>query len=346
MKAFVTGSTGLLGSNLVRQLLEQGHDVVALARSPQKAQQQLGTLARLSVVKGDIEDLAGFAEHLRGCDVLFHTAAYFRDYYGRGDHWPMLEKINVTGTIQLLNAAERAGVTKTIYVSSSGVIGTEGVGTVDESTPPGKLQQTNLYFKSKVQAEHQLLAWLKTHHMPVVQILPTWIWGPGDAAPTAAGQLTLDFLNGKLPGIIEGRITIVDVRDVAQAMINAVKLGRNGERYIIANKQAALEEILLTLEKVSGVPAPNMRIPYRMALVVAYASEAMAQLRGTDTVITVVGIRTLQDRSTFSTAKAERELGITLRQLEDTLRDEVAWYRANQPEKLTNTAARLKPIQA
>lgn len=345
MKVFVTGSTGMVGSNLVRHLLEQGHEVNALARTPAKAAKQLGESPRLRVVKGDMEDVCAFAQHLRGSDVLFHTAAYFRDYFGNGDHWPMLEKINVAGTIELLNKAEQAGVKKAIYVSSSGVLDSRRVGIVDEHSPAGEMQEQNLYFKSKVLAEQKLLEWLKTHSLPVVQILPGWIWGPGDAAPTAAGQLVLDYLNGKLPGIIEGRSNIVDARDVAQAMINAVEHGRNGERYLVSNTPATIEELLLGLQKASGLPAPTMRISYRMALLVAYASEFAARLRGKDTLITVEGIRTLQDRGTFSSEKAMRELGVSFRSLDETLRDTVMWYRAQQPEKITRPQA-IKTVVA
>ena len=83
-----------------------------------------------------------------------------------------------------------------------------------------------------------------------------------------------------------------------------------------------------------------------MALLVAYASEAMARLRGTDTVITVEGIHTLQDRSTHSAAKAKCEVGISIRPLEDTLRDEVIWYRTNQPEKIKTSTAHLQTAKA
>lgn len=335
MKAFVTGSTGMVGSNLVRLLLEQGHDVIALARTPAKAAKQLGESPRLRVVKGDMDSVSDFAQHLSGSDVLFHTAAYFRDYYGNGDHWPMLEKINVKGTLELLDKAEQAGVKKVIYVSSSGVLDSRREGMVDENSPAGDMQSRNLYFKSKVLAEQALMKWLKTHSLPVVQILPSWIWGPGDAAPTAAGQLVLDYLNGKLPGIVEGRSNLVDARDVAQAMINAVEKGRSGERYLISNTPATLEELLLGLQKVSGLPAPTMRIPYPVALMVCYASEFSARLRSKDTLMTVEGVRTLQDRGTFSAAKAKRELGATFRPLEETLRDTVMWYRAQQPERIT-----------
>ena len=354
MKAFVTGSTGLLGSNLVNLLLDQGHEVMALARSPQKAREVLGESPRLTVLKGDMEDVAAFAGHLRGQEVLFHVAAYFRDYFGSGDHWPMLEKINVNGTMQLLDQAEAAGIRKVIYVSSSGVIGTDAAGTdaagtesggvVNEDTPPGKMQQSNLYFKSKVIAEQRLLEWLKTHSLPVVQILPTWIWGPGDAAPTAAGQLVLDFLNRKLPGIVEGSSTIVDARDVAQAMIAAVDTGRSGERYLIANQRVTLAEILRGLEKVSGVPGPRTYIPFRLALLVAFFSETAARLRGTTTLITIEGIRTLQDHADYSADKARRELGHRPRPLEETLRDSVNWYLLHQLEKIANPSVQ-KPVR-
>lgn len=84
MRALVTGSTGLLGNNLVRTLPDAGHEVWALARSKEKARRELGGAA-VQVVVGDIRNVADFAYDLRGIDVIFHTAAYFREYYLRGD---------------------------------------------------------------------------------------------------------------------------------------------------------------------------------------------------------------------------------------------------------------------
>ncbi|MBC8171474.1 MAG: NAD-dependent epimerase/dehydratase family protein, partial [Anaerolineae bacterium] len=169
MKAFVTGSTGLLGSNLVNLLLAQGHEVKALVRSEAKARKFL-TDPRIEIIQGDMEKVDGFAAELQGCDVLFHTAAYFREYYGPGDHWATLEKINVHGTIRLLELAEKAVVKKVIYVSSSGVIGRKPDGSpADETTAPDQLaERENLYFKSKVAAEQAVANFLKTHHLPVV----------------------------------------------------------------------------------------------------------------------------------------------------------------------------------
>ncbi len=341
MKAFVTGSTGLLGSNLVQRLLAQGHEVVALTRSLEKAQRLLGTSSQLRVVKGDIENNDSFAAELTGCDVLFHCAAYFREYYGGGsreNHWAKLEQINVLGTIDLLNRAERAGLKKVIYVSSSGVIGRTSDGRAgDESTPPDRATEENLYFASKVLAEQKVAEWLKTHELPVVLILPTWMYGPQDAGPTSAGNVVLTHLKRQLPAIPPGGSAVVDARDVAQAMINAVEHGRSGERYIVSNEYRTLASISSTLESVSGVPATRVRLSYPVALAVGWLSQTAASLQGKETLITVSAIKTMYQALDVSAAKARRELGFQPRSFEQTLRDTVNWYRTQQTQLVASS---------
>jgi dihydroflavonol-4-reductase len=339
MDAFVTGSTGLLGSNLVRLLLAQGHKVTALVRSRTKAERVFAGL-NVSFVEGDMQDVAGFAPKLAGTDVLFHTAAYFREYYTVGDHWKLLEAINVRGTVELLEAAERHGVKKAIYVSSAGVIGTKPNGAPGDETnilAPQKVE--NLYFRSKVLAEHAVDDFLKRSTLPVVLILPGWMFGPGDAAPTSAGQIVLDFLNQKLPGIVPGGGAPVDVRDVAQAMIVAVDRGVSGERYIVGgDNYVTMAQFFRTLEQVSGVPGPRLPIPPAIALVYGWASEQYSKLTGRPALATMEGVKTLLHWRHFTSAKAQRELGVTYRSLSETLRDTVAWYRANQPERVGGTS--------
>lgn len=330
MRAFITGATGLLGSNLARQLIDQGHQVTALVRSKAKAATQFAGLD-VDVVEGDMERVAAFAPQLDGHDVLFHTAAYFREAGAPGDHWPKLEQINVLGTMALLREAERRGIKKVIYVSSSGVIGGRPNGQPsDETVPPDDITFQSLYFKSKVVAEERLLEFLKTSALPVVQILPAWIYGPGDAAPTQAGQLVLDFINRRLPAEVDGYGSPVDVRDVAASMIAAVERGRSGERYIIGgDADYSFGQINAMLEEVSGVPRPALKLPYTAGLAVAFVMENIAKLTGKPTVVTVNGLRTIRLRRPLSSAKAQRELGVMPRLFVDTLRDTVAWYRAN-----------------
>ncbi len=330
MKAFVTGSTGLVGSNLVRQLVAQGWDVKALARSAEKAERLLGDLDAVEIVVGDMGDVAGFADHLNDGDVLFHTAAYFREYYGSGteeEHWRTLMQINVDGTLNLLREAEARGVSKVIYVSSGGVIGKTADGSPgDETTPPDAQIMQNLYFKSKVIAEERIADFLAESSLPVVLILPAAIFGPGDAAPTASGQLLLDGLQGKLPAIPPGGFVTIDARDVADAMIAAVERGRSGERYIISSRYASIAEILRILGEVTGAATPRLPLPYPAAMAYAWGSELWARMTNTEPQATVAAIQTLTTRRDVVNDKARRELGLNPRPLEETLRDEVQWF--------------------
>lgn len=331
MKVFVTGSTGLLGNNLVRALVAAGHEVVGLVRSEARGRRLIGeTGARL--VRGDMRDVPGFAAALAGCEVVFHTAAYFREYYRRGDHADALEEINVKGTLALMTEADRQGVRRFVHTSSTGAIGATGDGTeADESTLPGALQQANLYFRSKVAGNTAIRAWRPARGMDVVEILPGWMWGPGDAGPTAAGQLVLDFLARKIPAVPDGGTCVVDARDVAAAMIAAAERGRAGERYIVAGVYRDVAELLRGLEAETGVAGPRWQLPYGLIFAFAFAAEIFAQVTRTEVLVTREAVRILHERHRLSSAKAVRELGARFRPLAETLRDTVAWQRAAPP---------------
>lgn len=327
MKVFVTGSTGLLGNNLVRLLMDRGFDVVGLVRSEEKAKRMFGE-TKAHFVKGDMRDVAGFAPAMEGCEALFHTAAYFREYYQPGDHAAALDEINIKGTIALMDEADRRGVRRFIHTSSSGTIGTKPDGSPgDEDTPPGPEQLANLYFRSKVDGDAKIRAWKGKKGMEVVEILPGWMWGPGDAAPTAAGRMAQDFLAGKIPGIVDGGTCMVDARDVASAMIAAMEKGRAGEKYIVAGSFHTLEEVLLGLGKASGVPAPKMRMPHPVVMMFAFLQETIGRLTGREVLVTREGVRAMHGKHRVTSAKAERELGVEFRALDNILRDVVRWYR-------------------
>lgn len=330
MKTFVTGATGLLGNNLVRSLVEQGHEVKALVRSAEKARKQFGDLRNIEFVIGDMTAVEEFADQLTGCDVLFHTAAYFREYARRGDPENLLQKINVDASVKLFAAANERSVKRGIFTSSSGTIGLKPDGSPgDETTPPAPIGFENKYFHSKVLAEKALNERASQWQMDVVHILPGLMFGPGDAGPTGVGQLVIDFLMQKVPGIPDAGTEIADARDVADAMIVAATQGRNQQRYIVGGRFHTLKEVFAILEQISGVSSPKFVLPKAMMMIVAWLTEKAASRRGVEANITVMGVKTLTAKLQASSALAERELNATFRPLTETLRDTVEWFVDN-----------------
>jgi dihydroflavonol-4-reductase len=303
--------------------------VRALVRSETKARQLLGDTGS-ELVLGDMQDVPGFAGALAECDVVFHTAAYFREYYASGDHWPRLEAINVHGTLALAEAAHARGVRRLIYTSSSATIGMRADGSAgDEDTPPAPIASENLYFKSKIIASQRLHELAASLGLDVVHVLPGWMFGPWDAAPTASGRLVLDFLAGALPPIPPGGMNAVDARDVAAGMIRAAAQGRAGHSYILGGPFVTLADVAHTLADVTGLPAPRFRVPYGVAWAYAMLAETWARITRSYTLVTVAAVRAMHAQLRVSSHKALRELRWRYRPLSETLRDEVAWYRAH-----------------
>ncbi|MDH6133525.1 dihydroflavonol-4-reductase [Kitasatospora sp. MAA4] len=327
MKAFVTGGTGLLGGNLVRLLRDQGHPTTVLVRDRSRAEQVLGGTGA-ELVEGDLLDVGRYASALEGCDVLFHTAAYFRETFQPGAHHEQLQAVNVDGTVALLEAADQAGVRRAVHVSSAGVIGHRpGGGPADESVPPGAAVLRDPYLHSKVRAEQAVDRFRRDHRLPVVVVQPSWMFGPYDTAPSSSGRLVRNFLRRGIPAVLPGGGKVADARDVAQAMLAAAERGRSGERYIVGGPYVPLAKLLATLQEVSGVPAPTRRAPYPAALAVAWLSQSVARARRVPALVTVQSVRILRHNNPTSSDKAVRELGASFRPLEETLRDTVAWYR-------------------
>lgn len=328
---FVTGSTGLLGNNLVRMLLEKGVRVRALVRSRAKAQQQFAGL-NVEIVEGDMGNVSGFSHALSGVDTVFHTAAFFRDNYKGGRHWDELYQTNVKGTADLLAAAYQAGVRRFVHTSSIAVLDGKPDAPIDETMLRDEANADD-YFRSKILSEREVLAFLERHpDMGGVVVLPGWMHGPGDAGPTSAGQTVLDFVNRKLPGVIPVSFSVVDARDVAQALILASEKGRRGERYLAAGNHYTMAELMDAMEKVSGVSAPRRNVPIALLYIIAFIQELWARVSGKPVLLSMATVRLITHeagKTHFNAAKSQQELGLTFRPLEETLRDVIQWYRTN-----------------
>lgn len=329
MRVFVTGGTGLLGNNLVRALRARGHEVRALVRSRKKADALLAGTG-VEIVVGDMRDVGGFEGALASCDAVAHTAAYFREYYAPGDHRTSLDEINIKGTLALLSAADVRGVRRFVQTSSAGTVGQPTDGSEgNEETPASQAQLANLYFKSKFDGDRQVGEFTPKSGMTIATVLPGWMFGPGDAGPTRAGEMILDALAGKLPGVPPGGTTIVDARDVANAMVTLLERDAAGERFVVAGRFHTLREVLDATMDAAGKKRIAFSLPAWLALGMGHVTEAWARLTNTSPLVPLEGVRMLLQEFRPSSAKAERELGVTFRPLAETIRDVVAWYSAH-----------------
>ncbi|MNG71456.1 3 beta-hydroxysteroid dehydrogenase/Delta 5--_4-isomerase [compost metagenome] len=333
--AFVTGATGLLGNNLVRELVAKGCHVKALVRSLDKGRRQFGSIEGIELIAGDMADVAAFAAHLQGCDVLFHTAAYFRDNYKGGSHWSELKAINVDGTERLLEQAYRAGIRRFVHTSSIAVLNGEPGMPIDE-TCLRRSEDADDYYRSKILADEVVLAFLQSHpDMNGSLVLPGWMWGPADLGPTSSGQLANDVMNGKLPGLVPGSFSVVDARDVALAMILAAERGKRAERYLAAGRHMTMQQLVPLLGKIAGVQTPKRTLPLPLLYIIAALQEAYARLSGKPVLLSLATVRLMvkeANRSHFNHAKSERELGLTFRPVEQTIGDTVTWLRNHAAE--------------
>jgi dihydroflavonol-4-reductase len=328
-RAVVTGATGLLGSSIVRELLGHGGEVVGVVRDPQRARRLLPTGDGLRLVAGDVLDVDSFRRELRGADAVFHTAAYFREYYQPAPDLALLQRTNVTAVEDLLRASADAGVPVVVHTSSIGTLGSTLAGSAaDEDTPSPRHARRNHYQASKAQSEEVVRRFCEGTALRVPMVLPGWMWGPGDAGPTSAGRLFLAIAHRELRAVPRAGNHVVDARDVAAACVRAAVDGQSARRYIVAGRWHGLPELCTGVARAVGVRPPRT-VPPRVALAAATVLETYARLRRQPATATRAGVRVLLegDRRRISSQRAERELGVSFRPLEQTLADEAAWYR-------------------
>ncbi|MDT0302377.1 NAD-dependent epimerase/dehydratase family protein [Streptomonospora wellingtoniae] len=333
-RSLVTGATGLLGGNITAQLLDAGGEVTALVRDADRARRLLPDHPRLRIGVGDVTDPAAYTPLLAGCDTVFHTAAYFREYYETGADLRVLERVNVASLHPLLRAAEDAGVSAFVHTSSVNVLATTGPDSpADEETPPPRryrgLDRSLDYPSSKVRAEEAVREYARTCSMRVPIVLPGWMWGPGDAGPTSAGRLLQAVAAGRMRAVPALGNYVVDARDVAAACVRAAGPGGGG-RYVVAGTRHRLRDLTAAVAAETGTAAPR-EVPVPAALGVVALMEGLARLRGTEPPATRTGLAVLRegDGRNITSARAQRELGTAFRPMERTIADEVAWYRAH-----------------
>lgn len=325
MTTLVTGATGFLGSAIARELLKDGRTIKLLARKNTDLRNVEGLQAE--VVTGDLRDRASLKSAMTGCTQLYHAAAYYSLW---DKDKKLIYDINVQGTQNILETALELGLQRVVYTSTVGCIGlSDKYHPANEDQPMEPATLSNDYKISKLQAEKVALE-MHRRGLPVVIVNPSTPVGPRDIKPTPTGKIILDFLNGKMPAYLDTGLNLIDVSDCARGHILAEEKGRPGERYILGNKNMSLKEILLTLEKITGLKAPSIKMPYWVAYAAGLACETVSNLiTHKPPAVPLAGVKMAKYFMYFDSSKAVRELGLPQNAVEDALEQSVRWFQEN-----------------
>ena len=314
-KTLVTGGTGFLGSHLVKALAERGDELRLLVRESSRLDAVLGI--EFQTAPGDVMDQESLEGAMQGVQRVFHVAGIPSM---RPSDRERVFDVNVSGTRHVLEAAERAGVERVVHTSSIAAIGpAERRQTADETQrfTGGRLGIT--YINSKHEAELEALRYAE-RGVPVLIANPTFVLGPDDPAGTS-NRLVRRFLLRQIPAYVDGGLNIVDIRDVATGHVLADERGEVGERYILGGRNFTLDRLFADLARISGVRPPPLRVPGQIAL----TGVEIASRVGIPIPTTGDEVRSGLEWWTYTSAKAERELGYSARPHEETLEDTVRW---------------------
>ena len=325
MKSLVTGANGFLGSAVMRELLNEGHEVRVLVR-PGSDRRNLEGLP-VEITEGDLRDQDSLKRAVRGADTLFHVAADYRLWIPDPDS---MYATNVTGTQNLVMAAAEAGMLRIVYTSSVATLGINADGTpADENTPSSLATMVGHYKRSKFLAEQAVQHLTEVHQLPLVIVNPSTPIGPRDVKPTPTGRIVLDTLRGRMPAYVNTGLNVAHVDDVAKGHILAYKSGKPGQRYILGGENMSLFQILQTIDEITSTATRRLRLPHQAIIPVAWIMERLADFTGIEPRATVDSVRMARKMMFFSSNRAEQELGYHYRPARVALQDAINWFIDN-----------------
>jgi dihydroflavonol-4-reductase len=322
MRILVTGGSGFLGREVVKKLVEQGYEVRSLARRAAWRRD----LPDVEPFAGSVLEPDSCREALEGCQALIHAAG--RVSRDRKDASELM-RLHVDGTRNVLTAARDAGVDRVVYLSTSGTIAcSEDLTEVkNEAAPyPIELVRGWPYYLSKIYAEQEALRFFTQDQLPVICLNPTLLLGPGDTDGSSTGDVKR-FLDGLLPAIPKGGMSFVDVRDVADTVVASLTRGRPGERYLLGAENITTEDFFKRLARMSGRPAPLVRLPDAVTRWGAKLLGRFEQVADITLAVNQIDLEMGRHGWFLDSKKAKLEIGFRPRDPEETLRDTIVDLR-------------------
>ena len=317
MKVFVTGGTGFIGGEVVRQLRARGDDAACLVRSAEKGRRLTDLGCQL--VAGDLGDEAAIRGGMEGCDAVVHAAAMYEVGIPAKQR-PAMREANVRSTERVLRAALEAKIPKVVYVSTVGVFGNTHRKVVDETYEHPGREFTSYYEETKLEAHRIAKRMMAEEGLPCVIVQPGGVYGPGDTSQVA--DLLEQFFAGRLPLLPfpELGICLSHVEDVAGGILLGLDKAAPGETYVISGPVTTMRDAIETVAGLSGRKAPKHALPTAVMKAMTPIGPLVGKLMGQPP-----NLRELissADGVTFwaSHEKASRELGYAPRGMEEGLR--------------------------
>ena len=316
----MTGSTGQVGSEVVRQLVARGDEVRCLVRDPERARLLDGV--EVERVQGDVTAPETLGRAMHGCEAVIHLAGMI-SYLAR--HRARQEQVNVGGTRNVLDAAAAAGVRRVVYTSSMATLGhVDGDGEGDEDTAYNWGRFRLGYMETKRVAEDLVLADTRVEG---VAVNPGIVFGARDIAQNG-GRLLLPVMNGGPTAHPCGSTTCANLTDVAAGHVLALDRGAPGRRYVLGGTTGTFGEIFEILARVVGTEPPRRSAGPLLLWLVGASQELGAVFRDGEPPGTRALSYIASRNRRYSSARAIRELGYAPQPLEVGVQACLAWYRS------------------
>jgi nucleoside-diphosphate-sugar epimerase len=292
----VTGGTGLVGSHLIQQLLQEGKSVRALYRT--SVPQTLAGLNGIEWVKGDILDTSALWEAMEGVDQVYHCAAIVSFHPTQKN---LLNKTNIEGTANVVNACISQGVQKLLFVSSVAALGRiREDQPIDETMNWTPETSNSEYGKTKFMAELEVWRGMG-EGLNIAIVNPVIILGPGNWDGGSSGIFKSVY--NEFPWYTEGISGFVDVKDLVRAMITIMQSQVSGERFIISGENRSYREIFTMIAKGFGKKPPYKKVTPLMAEIVWRLEALKAKFSGKNPLLTKETARTAQAKVNFNNTR-------------------------------------------
>ncbi|PWW19402.1 nucleoside-diphosphate-sugar epimerase [Chryseobacterium sp. AG844] len=327
-KVCVTGATGLLGTNVILKLLQNGYSVIALVR---KKSSWLGEEnENLKLVEADL--LCDISGQLTDIDSIIHVAAETRQNLIRYDEY---RKVNYEAVVNLFTHAELMGVEKFLFVSTANTLGfgnTAFRGT--EKAPQIYPFTHSLYAQSKQAAEDYLLK--NSKNTEVIIVNPTLMIGAYDSKPSS-GKIIFWVWKKKLVFYPKGGKNFVHVEDAANGVVNAVEKGKNGEKYLLANENLSYREFFKKVNRITRQNPIMIPIPNKLLSFLGLIGDVLRKFK-IKTDLSSSNMKALQISNYYSNQKSIEELGVQYQPIDKAIEDAVQYFIEN-PVKNKKTSS-------